>query len=387
MKNIIFLYLLLAGNMTYAQDAWRKIGDIAPESGFNSYPSIAIDSNNVPYVAYADLGLFGTGTDFGVTVKKFDGTNWQFVGPRAFSGTTEVASTEIAINQQNIPYVVYSMQPVGSNYALFKLDKYNGTGWDNLIQRTGVIGDRNALSIDRNNNPLFSYISNRNIFTMEINTLGPIAGFNNSLVGFYADFAVDKNNTIYIAYRGAGNSNLACVQRFNGATWEFVGPSTGISANRTSSTRIAIDHNNVPYIAYRDDIRETIDVQKFNGTNWELVGSAGFPGKAEMPDIAFDNNNVPYVSYNDFLNGLQTNPHYLGVSVQKFNGTAWVLVGQRTFSTINAISFGTQIVFGKNNVPYVTTNARVGSLLEGRGLLFWPAHVSPNHFAHHIIEF
>ena len=85
----IFFYLLIIGNIASAQNAWRKIGHIKPEAGSGNELSIAIDSNNIPYVAYTEGGP-NMDSYKGATVKKFDGTNWQFVGQRTFSGSTFV---------------------------------------------------------------------------------------------------------------------------------------------------------------------------------------------------------------------------------------------------------------------------------------------------------
>lgn len=373
MKKIIFFYLLIIGNIASAQNAWRKMGDIMPEAGHSINVSIAIDSNNVPYVAYQEMGQ-SLGPYNGATVKKFNGTTWQFVGQRTFSGSTFVGGIDIAINRQNIPYVAYSSTPNGSGSynTFFRLDKFNGTSWDMLIQNTVLISvyDNTALIIDRNNDPYVAYIRDANSSALAISTLGPSGASTNSLTGYSPDFAVDNNNVIYVVYHN-GPFNTPFVKRYNGASWEFVGPPTGINFNASGLCRIAIDHNNVPYIVAENSGTTTITVQKFNGTDWEQVGAT--TGMAMRPNIAIDNNNVPYVIYNDLRNGYQVyDPHYLGLTVKKFNGTAWEMVGQRTFSTINAISYNTSIVFGKNNVAYVATSARINDNWKAEAYYFGP---------------
>lgn len=378
MKKIIFFYLLIIGNIASAQNAWRKMGDIMPEAGSGGIGiSMAIDSNNVPYVAYNESGRFSISPYYGATVKKFNGTTWQFVGQRTFSGSTDVGGIDIAINRQNIPYVAYSSTTDGSGTinTFFRLDKFNGTSWDMLIQNTVLISvyDNTALIIDRNNDPYVAYIRNANTSALAISTLGPSGASTNSLTGSSPDFAVDNNNMIYVVYHH-GPFNTPFVKRYNGASWEFVGPPTGINVNASGSCRIAIDHNNVPYIVAENSATLAITVQKFNGTDWEQVGATGFAGMAMRPNIAIDNNNVPYVIYNDLKTGDVRDPHYMGLTVQKFNGTSWELVGQRTFSTINAMARGTSIVFGKNNVAYVATATipRTGNIWKPEAYYFGP---------------
>lgn len=293
--------------------------------------------------------------------------------PELFAGTTHGGGTAIAINKQNVPYVAYGLTLTGSNYVQFTLDKYNGTSWQNVFLNTGVIGSWMALTINKNNEPVYAYNWKMNVnFDMKVKTPALAGNISIGLEGYQPDFVVDKDNNIYMAYRGSGSSYVIYVQKFNGVSWEFVGPSTGISVNRSGTPRLALDRNNVLHLVYRDEIRETIDVLKFNGTSWALVGAAGFPGKVDQPDIAIDKDNVIYVSYNDYLGGNQTHVNYLGVTVQKFNGSSWELVGQRTFSTPGDITYGTQLVIGKNNVPYVVTNRRYSSNWQIEAYYFGP---------------
>lgn len=379
MKNLILFFSLFTIHTASAQDAWRKIGNIGPETGQNHYTSIAIDSNNVLYVAYSELSFGDPSASNGTTVKKFDGTNWITLGARAYTGTSSVGGTKIAVNQQGTPYVIYSINPVVTNSPYFnslRLDQFNGSNWDNVRVVIGTMHVNNALTIDNNNSPLFAYNpSSGSSFNMNVATTGSTASLNQSLIGVYADFAIDKDNNIYMVYRE--NDGFACVQRFNGTSWEFVGPSAGFSTGACTATRIALDQHGVPFVVYRDLIRETIDVKKFNGTSWELVGTAGFPGKVEYPDIAIDRNNVVYVSYTDFMGGVQTHPNYMGVTVQKFNGTSWELLGQRSFTPNRSITNNRQLIVGKNNVLYLAADVATSAGMKAEAYYYGPATYPP----------
>jgi hypothetical protein len=58
---------------------WVTVGNVGFSAGKVGYTSIAIDSNNIPYVAFD-----GDGPVFKATVMKFNGTNWVTVGNSGF---------------------------------------------------------------------------------------------------------------------------------------------------------------------------------------------------------------------------------------------------------------------------------------------------------------
>jgi hypothetical protein len=67
-----------------------------------SAPSLAIDSSDIPYVAYQDWGNGGK-----TTVKKYDGISWKIVGTPGFSSMNAFYPS-LAIDSNGIPYVAFT---------------------------------------------------------------------------------------------------------------------------------------------------------------------------------------------------------------------------------------------------------------------------------------
>ena len=75
----------------------------------------------------------------------------------------------------------------------------------------------------------------------------------------------------------------------------------GFSRGKTEFTKIAIDGNGVPYVAYRGDYFK-ITVMRFDGTNWTSVGNPGF-AEGTYLSIVINKDGVPYVVYSNKNDG------------------------------------------------------------------------------------
>jgi hypothetical protein len=150
------------------------VGSPGFSAGGVNYITMAIDSNNTPYVAYQDAG-----NGYRVTVMRFNSTAWVPVGCIGFSAG-EALFTAIAIDRNNTPYVAY--QDIANNVRATVM-KFNGSSWVPV------------------GNPGFSpsHVADTTI-------------------------ALDKNNIPYIAYHDIDNDiNRVVVMKYIGGSWETVG--------------------------------------------------------------------------------------------------------------------------------------------------------------------
>ncbi|MCK0148382.1 hypothetical protein MWU78_22295, partial [Arenibacter sp. F26102] len=84
--------------------------------------------------------------------------------------------------------------------------------------------------------------------------------------------------------------------------------------------------------------------QRFNGSAWELVGPAGFSdGEAYWTSLAVDGSGVPYLAYQDVANENRA-------TVQKFNGSDWEVVGPVGLSLYTG---AVSLLLDASGVPYV----------------------------------
>ena len=183
------------------------------------------ESTSEPYVAYRDAGASSK-----ITVQKWDGSTWGYVGARGFGGGSGVFDTSIAFNPvTHEPYVAYG--EIDSSYALTKatVKKYNATttSWETVGTEKFSSGNAYDTTI-----------------AFDLVTGDP-----------------------YVAYRDGSAGNKATVKRFDGSTWVTVGVE-GFGYNKTYGIKIRFNPTtNVPYVVYDGGI------MKFNGTSWLTLGS------------------------------------------------------------------------------------------------------------------
>jgi hypothetical protein len=133
---------------------WENLGvnDEPFSIGSAYFISLAIDSNNNPYVAYRD-----SSESFKASAMKWNGANWENLGSLGFS-SGQAYSTKISIDSNNTPYVGYYDQ---SSADKVTVKRFNGYGnWENLSPSGGFAGptQQTTLAINPSNIPYVAYI-------------------------------------------------------------------------------------------------------------------------------------------------------------------------------------------------------------------------------------
>ena len=169
-----------------------------------------------------------------------------------------------------------------------------------------------------------------------------IAGFS---AGAAADsyLALDANNTPYVAFRDDSNGEKTSVMKFDGTSWVLVGGAGFSETNFVYSFSMVFDASNMPYVAYLN-ANNLIEVKYFNGTSWTNVGVSGLESEAEGLSLKMDPSGVPFVAYTDYSANYKT-------TVRKLVGNNWVLVGDAGFSA--GESYDTSFAIDPQGTPYV----------------------------------
>lgn len=164
----------------------------------------------------------------------------------------------------------------------------------------------------------------------------------------HLSFAISDNNEPCVAFR---YSTKTTVMKFDGSDWGYVGSQWGISEGVVEFNSLAFSNTGEPYVAFYDWANQGITVRGYDGTEyWAVVGTQGF-SPADSPwytSLAFSNTGEPYVAYSDATGGA-SNASF-DISVMKFDGTDWVMVGNEGFSS----GYDLSLVFSPDGTPYIS---------------------------------
>jgi len=321
------IFALLSILSAARAQTWTSVGNPGFSTGEVTYPSIAIDANGNPYVAYV-----GYVNGNKATVMEYNGSTWLPTGTTGFSAG-QINYISMAMDANGVPYVVYQDGVNGAKATVMKDSSSIWVAVGSTAFSPAKVGfTSTSIVIDASGTPYIAYFdaASDQVAVMKYNGTAWVTLFTTPDLTSTFSIAVDGTGTPYLAYADSINSYKATVIKYNGTSWVMVG-SAGFStiianANEQDYLSIAIDGAGTPYLAYTDDISSKAFVMKFNGSSWVTVGSAGVStGAASATSIAIDANEVPYIAYTDGANADKA-------TVMKYDGTNWVTVGNANFT-------------------------------------------------------
>ncbi len=347
MKKIALLILCLTTIASFSQNDWEDVGGMS-SLGSHRFISMKLTSDGIPVLAYRS----SSSNDYKLMVQKYSAAdyNWIYIGNSISVDGADFVSLDLD-PISNHPVVVYSDKSEGGKASV---QKYNGTSWE-YLGTPGFTTDqvvKNSIALASDGTPYIAYVKfiGGGVFVEKFN------GTNWELVGTSVDntggrfmsLAMGPNNTPYVAYNNQLDQNdlesgQINVKKFNGVTWELVGPANFKGAQKGCGYLcLKFSDSGTPYISFTDGDGDSnlgyndesgsasaLSVLKFDGTNWVPVGNYRFTeGKVRYPTLAL-HGETPYVGFEDRSTGEHK------ASVMKFDGSDWVYVGSPRFTNNN----------------------------------------------------
>ncbi|MEO6286621.1 MAG: T9SS type A sorting domain-containing protein [Dyadobacter sp.] len=316
-------------SLQVASAQWSTVGTAGFSAGIAFQNTISFDKNGDLYVAFSDAGVGQR-----VTVKKLVSGVWTTLGAAGFAGGQGNQSCSMALSSTNVPYVAV-ISSVDLQASVWKLTAgtWEKVGADVSEEMAGGV----EIALNSADVPYVLYRDQKSINAISGRaTVKKFNGLSWELVGTEGfsdnfiqslDIAIDKNDVPYVAYEDGGHGLQATVQKFNGASWELVGP-VGFTGSWAKFISLAIDQDNVPYLGFQDfGAFSRASCMKFNGTAWIYVGtSTGIsPSQATYISLTIDKNKIPLIAYKS-----ESSP--FSATVKKFNGTSWVAISTENFT-------------------------------------------------------
>ncbi|MBW7876280.1 MAG: cadherin repeat domain-containing protein [Candidatus Cloacimonetes bacterium] len=246
--------------MQFDGGSWTGVG----AAGFSSSPaqfSFALSPTSTPYVAYSNSS---SGTSR-ISVQKYDGTTWIFVGDTYIRQESDVSMDfpAIAIAPDGAPYVLYRHNQAGVHEQVASVMKYDGTTW----AQVGIIGFSGSSGTHNIYDPFIT---------------------------------VRADGVPVISYRDRGSPGFdrASVLYFDGVSWEPFGQ-LGLSEGGAMDVKVALDSKGWPWVSYKEQIyADSAVVKRFDGSSWLPVGAPAITdGSADFLHIAITSEDVPLIAY------------------------------------------------------------------------------------------
>lgn len=280
-------YVLYRDNANYAKASVKKFdgsdwvyhGNPGFTPGAGDYAKLAIDSQDKVYMVYRN-----TYADWCAQVMSCpkDGTIWTSVGPSALK---EANDETIAIDSTDKLYIAFTdFLPDGSEKATVLM--YNDTNWIGLGEAGFSAGNayNTDIALDSNDVPYVVYIDDANGSKATVMMYDGVDWIPVGNPGFSADsvdfttIAIDSNNTPYVAYQDT-TSGKATVMKFNGNEWIPVG-TVDFSDADALWIELKIDDNDTLYVAYQDGDNIMVEryVEATTTKTFTLTAAAGTGG-------------------------------------------------------------------------------------------------------------
>ncbi len=351
--GFLIVILLAPAMQALAGYAWVELGGsasgggISSNSGHSWHPSLALDGNGYPVVAWTD----SSGGDHEIYIKRWNGSAWVEVGAGSASGGGISNNSEdsyhpsLALDGDGYPVVAWYDYTDPGDEIYVKL--WNGSAWVEVGIGSVSDGFNPSLALDENGYPVVAWQRAGEIYLKRwdgsawVELGGSASGggiSNNGGESSISSLALDGNGYPVIAWHDYSSGNFEIyVRRWNGSGWVEVGTGSasggGISNNSGSSSgpSLALDGNGYPVIAWMDNSGGDFEiyVRRWNGSAWVEVGTGSASGGgisnnsgwSEYPSLALDGNGYPVTAWDDG-SGVDWE-----IYVKRWNGSAWVEVG------------------------------------------------------------
>lgn len=351
LKELLATVCLMSGTSLMALSQWQTVG---PNGGMvnssSDYSSIAVDTNNVTYVAYSSLANSSK-----LHVKKFDGTDWIDVGNVISTGSAIYCN--VAVSRNNIPYVVYRDGTAGNSKLTVK--QFDGTDWVLVGTQNFTPGNsaKPSIAFAPDNTPYVAFTD----FAGSANGKATVMKFDGtswSIVGTYVssgsssypEVRIASDGTPYCAFIDAGLGGLPVVKKFENNAWVAI--ATSVSASVSKNLSFQLNAMDQPVVSFTDVVNSNrLTVRTFDGTNWNAIGTAGFSPSAvggtgavySFSSLVIDKTGRPIVAYAD----ADSNDR---VTVMRYSGAGWDVLGTQPAAEHRAKCVG--LTVDKANTVY-----------------------------------
>lgn len=183
-----------------------------PQGGSGKFNSIAVDSKDMPHIAYANVKAETSGLRY----VSWDGKVWNREIIEGAEGPTPVYAVNLVLDSHDNPHIVYSdvarrllkyATRVNKQWRIEIIDAIYGPGYP----------DRYGVALDGQGNPYLSYYDEKlGVFKVASRSNGKwmIETVDRNFAGFTSSIGVDRNTgTLWVSYADDNEGSLKVAHR------------------------------------------------------------------------------------------------------------------------------------------------------------------------------
>ncbi|WP_411346622.1 S-layer homology domain-containing protein [Paenibacillus sp. WLX1005] len=326
---------------------WQLVGPAGfagPAQGL----SFAQNASGEAYVSFAD-----SNHNNAISVMKYNGTSWEYVGAPGFSDKAVGGRTVVKFDPADNTTLYAAYTDKETNKLV--VSKFNGTSWAPLLATNVTVSSSTLFDFYViYNYPLLAFADQDQAGSLSVigyngNTWENI-GQRGFTKGTVESLFISQSylSPATINFTQNGELHLAYVSGNN--VWK----TTAQTGTQISLLTQTTNSNGSSFIAYQDANGIQVKEVAYDGSGWYSYGAGSITSSpAQLLALTFDSKNVAYIAYADSSNAGK-------ITVKKFSGQQWVTVGQATFTTGTASELKIQVI---NGVPHV---AIVDSTQQGK---------------------
>jgi hypothetical protein len=344
---------------SFEMPAWLALdGPLSAHDGDGDayYPSLALDGNGNPTVAWEEFGE----SVWDIPVWRWDGSGWSPLGGGPLSaneGNTDAEKPSLALDASGDPVVAWH-EDDGTTRNIH-VHQWDGSVWNpvgsGLLSANG--GNTNAFSpslkLDDHDRPVVAWheddgtVYNVHVQRWDGSAWSPVGGGLLSRNGAGTDagspsLALDgSGNPVVAWHEHDGTTYNIYVQRWDGSAWIPLGSALSATSGITAALRasLALAESGDPLVAWqeRKDAVLNIFVWRWDGGSWIPLGSGlsvnGFD--ALEPSLVLNDSGDPVVAWR----GRESDGSTAGIHIWQWDGNDWSPVEGGRFSSVPESGF------------------------------------------------
>ncbi|MCX7918108.1 MAG: hypothetical protein N3A72_00595 [bacterium] len=304
----------------------RGTGKISNTLGISKYPSITLDKNDFPYIAWTEIPVGTTGlnrrfwsfnkwmeyTESGsqIYLIRWDGTNWVTVGEDSNISKTTARASEpyLTINSQDNLCIIWK-EDFG-DYTELQYREWTGTIWTTqfpfLFESRSPYIFNHQIQFDSNDTPHLVWHGGNKIFYAYLQNTAWIVDSSLCNEFFYSNqpsLALTKSGNPCIAWVVSSSAYHAQIvyREWNGSIWTTKGNLFLTDpACFSAYPSLALDTDDQPHISWWHNSNGDGEVyyQYWNGSIWTTLGKINIsnnPTYSESPRLVIDKFNRSHI--------------------------------------------------------------------------------------------